>query len=281
MRPYSFLWVLLEILVQSNIEYFTFLALRNFQTPFSFNIESKLLQVLVILMFFLVTFTAFCSYSLYYYDYRKLAKYFLFNLFRFKSSYVLMTIMYGVRPLLKGTLHTLPFSHWEIQIWSLLGVELLMQVIILAFEFKCDSHRSKPLFMMNTLYYWSLILLNILLLMKYKYFEGNNKYEEFLEELITIVVYVMVSLLALQVVWEYCPIGWLANKLSEEGMMIKRIMEMKEWIVRGFSKTKRTKKRMKKRIIKKGRGRMKIKGKNLKRLDRNIIKMMRKQKSKK
>ena len=56
---------------------------------------------------------------------------------------------------------------------------------------------------------------------------------------------------------------------------------MKEWIVRGFSKTKRTKKRMKKRIIKKGRGRRKIKGKNLKRLDRNIIKMMRKEKSKK
>ena len=130
--------------MQGNIEYFTFLTLRNFQTPFSFNIESKLLQVLVILMFFLVTLTVFCSYSLYYYDYRKLAKYFLCNLFRFKSSYVLMIIMYGVRPLLKGTLHALLFLHWEIQIWSLLGVELLMQMIILAFEFKYESHHSKP-----------------------------------------------------------------------------------------------------------------------------------------
>ena len=158
------------MLVQGNIEYFTFLALRNFLTPFSFNIESKLLQVLVILMLLLVGLTAFASYSLYYYDYGKLAKYFLCNLFRFKSSYVLMTIMYGVRPLLKGTLHALLFEHWEIQIWSLLGVELVIQIIILGFEFKYDNHRSKPLFMMNTLYYWNLILLNILLLLKYKYF---------------------------------------------------------------------------------------------------------------
>ena len=115
-RPYSFLWILLEVLVQGNIEYFIFLALRNFLTPFSVDIESKLLQILVILMFFLVALTAFCSYSLYYYDYRKLAKYFLCNLFRFKSSYVLMTIMYGVRPLIKGTLHALLFEHWETQI---------------------------------------------------------------------------------------------------------------------------------------------------------------------
>ena len=37
-----------------------------------------------------------------------------------------------------------------------------------------------------------------------------------MEEIITIVVYLMVSLLVLQVVWEYCPIGWLIKKLSEE-----------------------------------------------------------------
>ena len=133
LRPYSFWWILLETLVQGNIEYFTFLALRNFVTPFSFNIESKLLQVLVIFMFFLVILTTFASNSIYYYDYRKLAKYFLCNLFRFKSSYVLMTIMYGVRPLMKGTLHALLFEHWEIQIWCLLGVELVIQVVVLAF----------------------------------------------------------------------------------------------------------------------------------------------------
>ena len=204
------------MLVQGNIEYFTFLALRNFLTPFSFDIASKLLQVLVILMFFIVGLTTFASYSLYYYDYGKLAKYFLCNLFRFKSSYVLMTIMYGVRPLLKGTLHALLFKHWEVQIWCLLGVELVIQIIVLGFELKYDSHRSKPLFMMNTLYYWNLILLNILLLLKYKYFSENNEYKELLEELITVVVYLMVGLLVLQVVWEYCPIGWLLKKLSEE-----------------------------------------------------------------
>ena len=46
----------------------------------------------------------------YYYQYVKLARYFLSNMYRFKSSYVLMTITYGLRPFLKGLVHAVFFE---------------------------------------------------------------------------------------------------------------------------------------------------------------------------
>ena len=121
-RPYSFWWILFEILIQGNVEMFTFLALRNCLTPYSFDLPSKLLQVLMILMFFLVVLASYASYFLYYQQYRKLARYFLVNMFRFPSSYALMVILYGLRPFLKGAVHALLYDNWELQVWLLFGV---------------------------------------------------------------------------------------------------------------------------------------------------------------
>ena len=80
------------------------------------------MQTLTIVMFFLVIMATFASYGFYYYEYIKLAKYFLSNMFRFRTSYVLMTLMYGVRPFLKGAIHALLFEQWVVQLWLLLGV---------------------------------------------------------------------------------------------------------------------------------------------------------------
>ena len=112
LRSYSFWWVLFELLIQNNVEFFSFLCFRNALTPFSLNLETKMLQVLMILMFFLVSLAAFCAYWLYYREYGKLAKYFLQNMFRFKTSYILMTLIFGVRPFLKGAIHALLYYHW-------------------------------------------------------------------------------------------------------------------------------------------------------------------------
>ena len=172
-RPFSFWWTLFEMLIQGNVEMFTFLALRNCLTPYSFDLPSKLLQVLMIMMFFLVVMASYASYFLYYQQYRKLARYFLVNMFRFPSSYVLMVILYGLRPFLKGAVHALLYDNWELQIWLLFGVELTFWLIMLGFEFKNYSHRSKPVFMMDASYYGCLIVLNVLFLCKYEYFRGQ------------------------------------------------------------------------------------------------------------
>ena len=122
LRPYSFWLILFDLLIQNNIEYFTFLGFRTFSVPQSYNFINKLLNGSTSLFFFLLLFCVFGSYALYYYCYRKLARYFLINMYRFPSSYILMTITYGVRPFLKGLIHGIFFENWVFQIWLLIGV---------------------------------------------------------------------------------------------------------------------------------------------------------------
>ena len=173
LRPYCFWWIIFELLIQNNVEFFTFLAFRNCLTPYSFNTSTTLLQVLMIVMFFLVLLAAFGCYLWYYREYGKLARYFLVNMFRFPSSYGLMILLYGIRPFLKGAIHALMFYHWSTQMWMLFATDLLVLLILLVCEFACDNHRSKPVFMMDTTYSGCLTMLNILFLCKYNYFKGE------------------------------------------------------------------------------------------------------------
>ena len=94
-------------------------------------------------------------------------------MFRFKSSYALMIIAYGARPFIKGIIHALMYNNWVAQMWMLAGVEILILTVILVFEFRFDNHRSKPVFMMDSVYYSCLIILDLLFLMKYEYFKKD------------------------------------------------------------------------------------------------------------
>ena len=84
-----------------------------------------------------------------------------------------MIIAYGARPFLKGIIHALMYRHWVAQIWMLAGVEILILTTISVFEFIFDSHRSKPVFMMDVAYYTSLVILDFLFLLKYEYFQKD------------------------------------------------------------------------------------------------------------
>ena len=133
LRPYSFCWILLEMTIQNNIEYFTFVGFRAFDIPFSFTLASTIVQGFTICFMFIVLVTTITSYLFYYYHYGKMARYFLSNMYRFKSSYVLMTITFGVRPFLKGLVHAKFFDNWNLQIWLLIGIELTIMIIIIFF----------------------------------------------------------------------------------------------------------------------------------------------------
>ena len=160
-----------------------------------------MLQILMISMFFFVTIAAFASYTFYYSQYQKLARYFLCNMFRFPSSYYLMSILYGAKPFLKGAVHALMYKIWDIQIWTLFGIELTSLIIMLCFEFISDNHRSKPVFMMDACYSFCLLLLNILFLCKYSYFQRNRELKEICEELLTNIVYFMLIVLTIKFIW--------------------------------------------------------------------------------
>ena len=105
LRPYSFGLILLDLLLQGNLEYFTFLVFRSLDVFFSYSIVSTFFKVFTVLFMFLLLGCTIGSYWGYYYQYIKLARYFLSNMYRFKSSYLLMTVTFGLRPFLKGFIH--------------------------------------------------------------------------------------------------------------------------------------------------------------------------------
>ena len=139
-QSYAFWWILFEVMIQNNVEYLTFLGFRSIDTSFSLDFPSKLYQILGIIMLFFTFIGSFSSYLIYYSEYGKLARYFLVNLTRIPSSYILMILMYGFRPFLKGAIHAILYDHWFIQMWMLTGVEIMMIVLIFYFEFNYESH---------------------------------------------------------------------------------------------------------------------------------------------
>ena len=80
LRPYSFWAILVELLVQNNIEFFTFVSFRAITTMISFNFSTKLLNVVTIIILLLIFLCSVCSYVLYSSQYGKLAKYFFVNM---------------------------------------------------------------------------------------------------------------------------------------------------------------------------------------------------------
>ena len=69
LRPYSFWLILVELLIQNNLEYFTFLGCRTLHTLFSFSFTSKTLNGFFILFLFAVFTTASTSYLFFFHRY--------------------------------------------------------------------------------------------------------------------------------------------------------------------------------------------------------------------
>jgi hypothetical protein len=199
LRPYSFWAVILELALQSNIEYFTFLGMRALGIPFSFSFPSKWLFLLAVTMFFLVVFTAFISYALYYFWYGKLSRYFLLNMYRFPSSYLLMIFLYGIRPFMKGLAHAMFYSSFVSQLQVLAAIEVSMILLTLGFEVFIGNHKSRKILTFELLYMGCLVILNILLLLKHHYLVEDSDEIEFYLKLL---VYCMIILLILRLFFE-------------------------------------------------------------------------------
>ena len=127
------------------------------------------MNIISLVFLFCVILCMGASYLFYYYKYGKLARYFLVNLYRFPSSYILMIITYGFRPFLKEIIHAVFYEEWILQLYFLSGVEVIMMITILTFEIVSDNHKSRLILILELMYSGSLVSMNILLLFKHEY----------------------------------------------------------------------------------------------------------------
>ena len=99
-------------------------------------------------------------------------------MYRFPSSYVLMIIQYGLKPLLKGLIHAIFYEHWIIQLYLLSGVELVVAMVTLLWELLLERHKSRLVLVLELLYSGCLIGLNVGMLCKYGYFGDDEEKRE-------------------------------------------------------------------------------------------------------
>lgn len=156
-------------IIEGNIEYLTFLAMRNFTHLFAERPVDKLYNLLIIVLFFFIVIFTFAGYLLLEYFYKRLFKYFLDNLFRMKRSSWMMMTVYCLRPFLKGCIHSLMYENNEIQLLLLGAVDLLTFVIMIVQQIKSQNYKSEISFIFLAGYIFSGIILNALLF-------GNIKY---------------------------------------------------------------------------------------------------------
>ena len=67
---------------------------------------------------------------------------------------------------------------------------------------------------MDATYSGSLILLNLLFLLKYRYFKGEEELESLVEEVITVMIYFMLMTLVLKLLWECFPLSFVSELLD-------------------------------------------------------------------
>ena len=131
---------------------------------FSFNFTHKVyLSFFLLFMFFVVLF-AVGGFFLMYYLYGKLAKYFLDNLYRIKGAFFLMTYIYGLRPFLKGIIHSELYSHNTTQLICLACVEFFACFVMVLSEVRNGVYIFKTVFLFELVFYFSLGLFNLALL---------------------------------------------------------------------------------------------------------------------
>ena len=123
-------------------------------------------------------------------------------MYRFKTSYILMTLTFGVRPFLKGIVHALLFEHWLAQIWSLIGIAIVMTAIVVLFEITLDNHKSRLILLFELLYSFALIGVNVVLLLRHEYLADLQELQMELEVYMKLLVYFMLILLVLRLVAE-------------------------------------------------------------------------------
>ena len=86
-----------------------------------------------------------------------------------------------------------------------MGIELLFLLIMLLFEFVLDNYKSMLIFMAEASSYAALVLVDILILLKYKFYEGDEETRLLIETVLESVVYFMLSMVVLVVVLDYLP----------------------------------------------------------------------------
>ena len=90
------------------------------------------------------------------------------------------------------------YDEWVLQLYLLSGVEIVVILVVLVYEFILECHKSRFIMIIELTYSGCIISMNILLLCKYEYFADDEEITDALEVLLNLLIYLMIMLIGMR-----------------------------------------------------------------------------------
>ena len=173
-RRYSFVFPSsVQMLLEGNVAYFTFIAFNQMKVAFSFKFIDKLSIVVCVCFFGFLFIGSICFYVICNQFYQKQFGYFLYCVFRCNSALCFLTVKFFTRGILRGAIHHFFFSQYGVEILLLCVVDSLIVLMGIVLEKMNAIFLTKTMFWAIILYHTNFVLINVSL-----YVEEYSKQKE-------------------------------------------------------------------------------------------------------
>lgn len=173
-RNFSFWLYLFGVILLGNIQRITFLFFIQMQNLYSFGIASKLTLALSIILMGVWIGLLISLLPLYRYFYGKLEKYFYVNISRFDEILALMINSEVLKAMFQGIVHASLLEDHFTQIIYLILIEFFFFIIATVCQMKYRFIKCKMIFCFESCINFSMILVNLLILIRYHYLDNSN-----------------------------------------------------------------------------------------------------------
>ena len=207
-RRYFFvLPCVIQIVVENNMPFFTYIFFRQAMVAFSFNFTDKLFIAVAVVVFFLMMMAGICFYFLFDYLYKKRFGYFIYCFYRCFPSMVFLTFRMFVRGFARGVIHSTLHSNYWLAIVLLSALEVAVIVLAIWLEKKHKIFMTQTMFCLTLIYHFVFLLLNPLLFVEemQKGVKGSEQVVEVLLFFEKVVVYTLLSLVVTEFLVDFIP----------------------------------------------------------------------------
>ena len=208
----------IQILVEGNISFFTYVFFRQMFVSFSFNFYDKAFLAISVVAFFFIFIVTLVFYFIFNYQYGKKFSYFIYCFYRCFPSFVLLTFRNLVRGFLRGVIHSTLYSHYKTQTILICIVEVIVILLILWSEKKKKVFLTQSMFCLMLIYHFLFIVLNIVLYEEEK-IKGIEELSEAAELLLVIqkfLVFAEVIVIILEFIVELMPNNFMRPENNDE-----------------------------------------------------------------
>lgn len=197
---FSFWLYSLFLVVFQNWQQLLVLSLTNLFNIFSFDISTKIIQLLSLIMISMIVILCVCLFPMLFYFYKKKSMYFLSNICFSKYSWAIMELQFVLFPGIEATIHICLTEHPGIQKIMLFTSGMLFILTNFFFYMKLDIFISQGSFWIEIILRSFLCILNLVLYFRFEHFEDSQTTKA-LEILIEVLLNCFIYFLIFEVVY--------------------------------------------------------------------------------